>query len=345
MKIKKPFKLCLLFTILSVNFYACAEDGVKERSLANGLYEMSLSPDGHSLYVASSDSFKDVQGGAIYKLDSENLNTISMSHTDLKNFGMAISEDGKYIYVTNTTDNGITSFDTQTGKVQKRIIFKDRNKKGRPYSPHNILLNNGLLYVSGVSDSSLIWVVDASTLQIKKIINNTGKWNTGLFYSKITNRIYSTNGDGEILVINPEKQKIENRWKPLGDKKAFYMNLAEDKERGRLFVTDNSEAKTFLVLDIHTGELIKNIDIGSSFDVKVNSTHNAIYITQRDSGKLISLNKNDYNIIRTWDLPPNPNSLLLSDDGNTLFVTVKQKFNKDHSTDSPDKVIRIDLNK
>jgi hypothetical protein len=48
---------------------------------------------------------------------------------------------------------------------------------------------------------------------------------------------------------------------------------------------------------------------------------------------------------KSWDLPPNPNSLLLSADGQTLFVTVKQKFNKDHSTSAPDNVVRIDLNK
>ncbi|HBV8028675.1 TPA: hypothetical protein MD634_005230, partial [Klebsiella pneumoniae] len=47
---------------------------------------------------------------------------------------------------------------------------------------------------------------------------------------------------------------------------------------------------------------------------------------------------------KSWALPANPNSLLLSADGQTLFVTVKQPFNKDHSTKGPDSVVRIDLN-
>ena len=38
-----------------------------------------------------------------------------------------------------------------------------------------------------------------------------------------------------------------------GDKPALLLNMAEDSDTGRLFVTDNSKAKTTLVLDIHSG--------------------------------------------------------------------------------------------
>ncbi|WP_227660040.1 ABC transporter substrate-binding protein, partial [Klebsiella pneumoniae] len=42
-----------------------------------------------------------------------------------------------------------------------------------------------------------------------------------------------------------------------GDKPALLLNMAEDSDTGRLFVTDNSKAKTTLVLDIHSGKLLK----------------------------------------------------------------------------------------
>ncbi|STT84926.1 putative periplasmic protein [Klebsiella pneumoniae] len=80
---------------------------------------------------------------------------------------------------------------------------------------------------------------------------------TGLHYSAQTGRVYAANGSGEILVINPRNQRIEQRWKPLGDKPALLLNMAEDSDTGRLFVTDNSKAKTTLVLDIHSGKLLK----------------------------------------------------------------------------------------
>ncbi|MGP2836015.1 YncE family protein, partial [Serratia nevei] len=72
---------------------------------------------------------------------------------------------------------------------------------------------------------------------------------------------------------------------------------------------------------------------------------NEIYISQRESGNVLSLDATTYAVKQRWALPPNPNSLLLSADGQTLFVTVKQPFNKDHSTQGPDSVVRIALNK
>ena len=190
----------------------------------------------------------------------------------------------------------------------------------------------------------MIWVVDAETLKLKKTIKNAGQWVTGLLWSEQTDRIYAANGGGEILAINPHSNKIEKRWKPLGGKPALLLNLAEDKATGRLFVTDNSKAKTTLVLNIHTGEVLKQLDVGDSLAVKFNAKRNELYITQRESGKLLSLDATTYAVKQSWDLPPNPNSLLLSADGQTLYVTVKQAFNKDHSTNGPDSVVRIALN-
>jgi len=322
---------------------APAETGVIKRDLADGLYEMVLNQKGDALFVASAEGFKDVQGGVVYKLDPATLKTTGRSHTDLKNFAMTISPDGQTVYVTNSLDGGISAINTADGKVKKRLMFTERNEEGFPFGAREILLHEGTLYVGGVGDPGVIWVVDAETLKLKKTIKNAGQWVTGLMWSEQTDRLYAANGGGEILVINPHTNKIEKRWKPLGDKPALLLNLAEDKATGRLFVTDNSKAKTTLVLNIHTGEVIKKLDVGDSLAVKFNAKRNELYITQRESGKLLSLDATTYAVKHTWDLPPNPNSLLLSADGQTLYVTVKQAFNKDNSTNGPDSVVRISL--
>lgn len=315
------------------------------RDLAAGLYEMALTPAGDALYVASAEGFKDVQGGAVYKLDAKTLKTIGLSHTDLKNFATAISADGKTLYVTNSLDGGVTALNTEDGKVKARLAFPERNEKGLPYGARQILLHNDTLYVGAVADPALIWVVDAKTLTLKTRIKNTGKWMTGLHYSAQTGRLYAANGGGELLVINPRNNRVEARWKPLGDKPALLLNIAEDAETGRLFVTDTSKAKNTLVLDIHSGKLLKTLDHGDTLGVVFNPKRHEIYLSQRDGGKVLSLDASSYALKKSWDLPPNPNSLLLSTDGQTLFVTVKQPFNKDHSTSAPDRVVRIDLSK
>lgn len=324
---------------------AQADSSVVKRVLAEGVYELALSPTGDALYVASAEGFKDVQGGMIYKLDPKTLKTLGVTHTDLKNFGVEISADGKTLYVTNSLDAGISAIATADGKVIDRALFPERNPEGFPYGARQVLLHNGLLYIGAVADPALIWVVDAKTMKLKTRIKNTGKWMTGLHYSQKTGRIYAANGGGEILVINPRNNRIEKRWKPLGEKTALLLNIAEDSATGRLFVTDNSKAKTTLVLDITTGTVIKQLPVGDSLAVKFNATRNELYISQRDSGKVLSLDATTYAVKKSWDLPPHPNSLLLSADGQTLYVTVKQAFNKDHSTKGPDSVVRIDLNK
>ncbi len=316
---------------------------VQKRDLASGLYEMALSPKGDALYVASAEGFKDVQGGMIYKLDPTSLKTLGATHTDLKNFGMVISEDGKTVYVTNSLDGGVSAVDTASGKVLNRVLFPERNKEGFPFGAREILLHNGLLYIGAVGDPALVWVVDATTMKLKTRIKNAGKWVTGLHWSEQTQRIYVANGGGEILVVNPRNNRIEQRWQPLGDQPALLLNIAEDKETDRLFVTDNSKAKTTLVLDIHTGSIIKALP-GDALAVKLNPTRHEIYLTQRESGKLLSLDATSYAVKKSWDLKPHPNSLLLSADGQTLYVTVKQSFNKDHSTNGPDSLVRIPLN-
>lgn len=318
-------------------------DNVQKRDLASGLYEMALSPKGDALYVASAEGFKDVQGGVIYKLDPVSLKTIGATHTDLKNFGMAIAEDGKTLYVTNSLDGGVSAVDTSNGKVLNRVLFPERNKEGFPYGAREVLLHNGLLYVGAVGDPALVWVVDAKTMKLKTRIKNAGKWVTGLHWSPQTQRLYVANGGGEVLVINPRTSRIEQRWKPLGDKPALLLNIAEDSETGRLFVTDNSKAKATLVLDIHSGQLVKTLP-GDALAVKFNPKRHEIYITQRESGTVLSLDATSYAVKKRWDLQPNPNSLLLSADGQTLYVTVKQPFNKDHSTNGPDSIVRLSLN-
>ncbi|MBS0851629.1 hypothetical protein JK158_07535 [Enterobacter sp. JGM127] len=322
---------------------APAQTGVVNRELAEGLYEMVLSPKGDALYVASAEGFKDVQGGVVYKLDPTTLKTLGRSHTDLKNFALAISDDGKTVYTTNSLDGGISAIDTADGKVKQRLLFSERNKEGYPYGARQVLLHEGTLYIGGVADPAVVWVVDAKTLKLKKTIKNAGQWVTGLLWSEQTDRIYVANGGGEILVLNPHTNRIEKRWKPLGDKPALLLNFAEDKATGRLFVTDNSKAKTTLVLDIHSGKVIKQLDVGDSLAVKFNAKRNELYISQREAGKVLSLDATTYAVKQSWDLPPNPNSLLLSEDGQTLYVTVKQPFNKDHSTSGPDSVVRISL--
>ena len=319
------------------------DTALTQRALGDGLYELAYSPAAKALYVASAASFKDVNGGVIYRLDPTTLATKGQTHTDLKNFGTAIDEEGSVFYTTNSLDGAISKVDAQSGKVLDRLVFPGKkDKEGYPAGAREVLWHGNELYVGRVADPGYISVVDVKTFKLKATIQNAGKWVTGIIYSPLTERIYAANGAGEILVINPRTHKIEKRWTAGDGKEYLFLNMAEDPATGRLFVTDDSKGKATLIFDERTGKVIKRIE-GDSLGIKFNAKRNEIYISQRESKKVLQLDATTYAVKNSWSFTSSPNSLLIGPDNNTLYVTLKQDFNKDTSTKGPDEVARIEL--
>lgn len=319
------------------------DQAVTQRVLGDGLYELAYSPAANALYVASAQSFKDVNGGMLYRLDPVTLATKGETHTDLKNFGMAIDDEGNSFYTTNSLDGSVSKVDAKSGKVLQRLALGGgKDKDGDAIGAREMLLHGNELYVGRVADPGFITVIDTKTFRVKTTIKNAGKWVTGMIYSPQTGRIYAANGGGEILVINPRSHKIEQRWKPDDGKAYLFLNMAEDPATGRLFVTDDSKGKTTLVFDIHTGKVIKRID-GDALGIKFNAKRNELYLSQRESKKVLQLDATSYAVKKSWAFDTSPNSLLVSADGETLYVSLKQAFNEDSSTKGPDSVARIAL--
>ena len=65
--------------------------------------------------------------------------------------------------------------------------------------------------------------------------------------------------------------------------------------------------------------------------------------SRRNTKKVLRLDATSYAVKQSWDFTSRPNSLQLSDDGKTLFVTLKTDFNKDYSTKGLDSIARIKL--
>ncbi len=328
---------------VTASVQAPVDNALTQRVLGDGLYEMAYSPVAGAIYVASAQSFRDVNGGMLYRLDPRTLKTVGETHTDLKNFGMTTDATGDIIYATNSLDGGVSKIDAKTGKVLQRLIFTGKkDKDGDAVGAREIFEHGNELYVGRVADPGFISVVDTKTFRVKTTIQNAGKWVTGIIYSPAINRIYASNGGGEILVINPRTHKIEKRLTAGDGKQYLFLNMAEDPATGRLFVTDDSKAKATLVFDEHTGKVIKRIE-GDALGIKFNPTRNEIYISQREAKKVLVLDGTTYAVKHSWSFATHPNSLLVSPDGQTLYVTLKQDFNKDQSTKGPDSVVRIDL--
>ncbi|MGE4334820.1 MAG: hypothetical protein AB7E55_02435 [Pigmentiphaga sp.] len=325
--------------------YELSPEGAMRRTLARGVYQVVYSPAQEALYVASSEAMPDVQGGVIYKLDPGTLETIGLIHTDEKNFGLALDTEGKTLFVSNSVGGAVSKIDLEKGKVLGRIVFPERSADGSAYGPRTVLYDASgpTLYVSGVGDPGRIWAIDPESFTVRASIGDAGKWVTGLLRDPRDERLFATNGDGEVLVIDTRTNEIRHRWKPVGDEPALLLNFALDAAGNRLFVTDHSRQKAVLVLDARTGQLQRKLPVGESLDILLQPERNALYLTHRERGEVSVIDATTYEPRQRYSLPQHPNSLTLSPDGNALYVTIKTPFTPEYHASGEGSVARIEL--
>jgi YVTN family beta-propeller protein len=105
-------------------------------------------------------------------------------------------------------------------------------------------------------------------------------------------------------------------------------------------VTDSKEA-SLLVLDTENGKVLQKIAVPASLAVLFNPARNEVYVTHRDAGKVSIIDADSYKVLETLDVPTHPQSLAVSADGQTLYVSVKQQSTRQQEATSPDEVVRI----
>lgn len=329
----------------AVQPYEITAEGALRRELARGVYQVVYSDAKQSLYVASAESIPDVSGGLIYQLDPKTLETKGLIHTDEKNFGLAIDPSGETLFVTNSLASAVSKIDLKSGKVVNRLKFTERSADGSPYGPREILHDaaTNTVYVGGVGDPGRVWVIDAENWTVRASIPDAGKWVTGLLLDPKKNRLYVANGGGEILVVDTQSNTIQQRWKPAGQEEALLLNMVMDESGERLFVTDHSKLKTVLSVNTRTGKLLQKLPLGESLDIVYQPERNAMYLSHRERGLVSIVDATSFQVQQQYQLPPHPNTLLLSPQGDALFVTIKTPFTPDYHASGFGSIARMEL--
>jgi YVTN family beta-propeller protein len=239
-------------------------------------------------------------------------------HSDLKPFGAAINTRTQTLWFGNTTDGSVTAVDAKTGEVKGRVVLdaRKRSETVKPLSPRELAVDEttNTVYITGVGKESAIWVVDGDTLKLKTTITQTGTYSTGLAVDAAAKRLYTTNGDGELITVDTGKNSIIDRKKLQDDgKEHFYLNLSLDTAGHRAFVTD-SKAAEVLVVDTRNGKVLEKVAAPESLAVLFNPARNEAYVTHREAGKVSVIDGKTYKVVKTFDTPTHPNSLALSAD-------------------------------
>ncbi|MEF5001777.1 YncE family protein [Escherichia coli] len=338
----------LLGSLLVVSSFSTqAAEEMLRKAVGKGAYEMAYSQQENALWLATSQSRKLDKGGVVYRLDPVTLEVTQAIHNDLKPFGATINNTTQTLWFGNTVNSAVTAIDAKTGEVKGRLVLDDRKRteEVRPLQPRELVADDATntVYISGIGKESVIWVVDGGNIKLKTAIQNTGKMSTGLALDSEGKRLYTTNADGELITIDTADNKILSRKKLLDDgKEHFFINISLDTARQRAFITD-SKAAEVLVVDTRNGNILAKVAAPESLAVLFNPARNEAYVTHRQAGKVSVIDAKSYKVVKTFDTPTHPNSLALSADGKTLYVSVKQKSTKQQEATQLDDVIRIAL--
>lgn len=328
-------------------FQVHAAEEMLRKAVGKGAYEMAVSQQENALWVATSQSRKTDKGGVVYRLDPVTLEVTQAIHNDLKPFGATIDNATQTLWFGNTVNSAVTAIDAKTSEVKGRLVLDDRKRSDtvKPLQPRQLVADDttNTVYITGIGKESVIWVVDGATLKLKDTITNTGTFSTGLALDAKAKRLYTTNADGELVTIDTATNKILSRKKVQDDgKEHFYLNLSLDTAGQRAFVTDSKQPEV-LVVNLKDGSVMQKIAAPESLAVLFNPARNEAYVTHREAGKVSVIDVKTYKVTKTYDTPVYPNSLALSADGKTLYVTVKQKSTRQQEATQPDDVIRIAL--
>ena len=333
--------------LVASSFSTQAAEEMLRKAVGKGAYEMAYSQQENALWLATSQSRKLDKGGVVYRLDPVTLEVTQVIHNDLKPFGATINNATQTLWFGNTVNSAVTAIDAKTGEVKGRLVLDDRKRteEVRLLQPRELVADDATntIYISGIGKESVIWVVDGENIKLKTAIQNTGKMSTGLALDSKGKRLYTTNADGELITIDTADNKILSRKKLLDDgKEHFFINISLDTANQRAFITD-SKAAEVLVVDIRNGNILAKVAAPESLAVLFNPVRDEAYVTHRQAGKVSVIDAKTYKVVKTFDTPTHPNSLALSADGKTLYVSVKQKSTKQQEATQPDDVIRIAL--
>ncbi|MDY1037727.1 YncE family protein [Lelliottia sp. CFBP8978] len=313
--------------------------------VGHGVYELAYDGQAKVLFAASAPSFdKDKTQGKIYKLDLEDLTGTGVIETSRRAFATALDEENHLLYVGNTLEGSVTLIDTRTGKELAVIQLADTSNPKEIAHTREMVLDKQRhrLYVSGVVEKGIVWVVDTEKRQLITTLTNMGEYPTGLALDAQKNRLYVVNGRNELIAVDTTTDKIVSRFTVEPEKKHFFLNIALDSKNNRAFLTD-PDLPQVLVVDINTGRVLDHIDVTNSLAVLYNEKRSEVYVTHRNAKLISIIDSKTYQLKNSIATNAMPNSLALSSDSNVLYASIKQ--DEKVAKDRPDYVLKITLDK
>lgn len=327
-----------------VNAADFTEKDFKSQSLGHGVYELAYDKGQNALYAASAPSFeKDKTAGLVFQLDANSLKINHKIATERRTFAVALDEANHTLYLGNAMEGSIALLDTRTNNVINTIQLSDESNPKKTAHVREVVLDkkHHRLYISGIGgkDSGLLWVVDT---QKQQLVNTIEKFDpVGFAVDETDDKVYAVTGKGELLTLDGKTSKVLSRVAvDPKEPKHYFLNIALNTAKNEGYIADTN-TRDVLVVDLDSGKLLQRIPVPNSIAVVYNAARHEIYVTHRNDQQISVIDAKTYRVKHTIKTSAMPNSMVLSPDANTLYVSVKQ----DEKSDQADYVVKIDLTK
>lgn len=327
-----------------------------------GAYEAVHWAEEGLVFVASVPSFDKGTAGFIHVLDADDLRPIRQIQLPRRPFALALDRGTGRLYAGNTLDGSLTVIDAKGGQILDTIQLGQPEGEGFEHTRMIVLdEEKGLAFVTSPGTKGVTWIVDTGAGELLHRIEG-GLWTAGAAYDTGAGRFYASGGGIEEIAVIEAASGERIGAISTGDtteegeeaSQHFFVNLAIDPEGRRLFAADGNTGSLY-VFDIGSGEEVGQVHAGPGvLDVAYNPTRSEVYVSWRGvtredpagTGGLVVIDAQDYSVTQRIPLPTHPNSLEVSEDGATLFVTVKASHDKEHPDyreGALDSIIRLDL--
>ncbi|WP_288820226.1 YncE family protein [uncultured Leclercia sp.] len=342
-----------------------------------GLYELAYDNSGRHLFVAVTDRMnRAANKGFLYTFNPETLAVEQRLEMPYRAFSLALAPTRHRLYVGHTQSASlrISLLDSETGKLlntSDKLSFNLANAadarfehlRHMVYSPAYDTLfvsySNMLKSGEGMQPVHKLLMLDGATLALKGEVEGAYSGTAyGLTLDDKTQKIY-VGGRDYINEIDAKTQKVQRTLalKNVKPQISSVQNLAVDSASQRAFVVVfNHEDRSgpddgLYIFDLRDGKQLGFVHTGAGANaVKYNPKYNELYVTNFTSGTLSVIDAKNYKVTREFVVPVYPNQMALSVDMDTLFVGIKEGFNREWDPDvfvkgAKERILRIELNK